>query len=223
MKSDRPVISSSVTTPTANTQAQDHAALQRILAETAIFICCVIAVPLIIYIDALFLPNINTENSITEQLHNVMLLVACGVFGIGAFKYPTLRGYLLLATTLFVCMLIRELDALLDKISHGFWVYPAFSVLTIGTFYAYKNRKTILRPMLRHYATRSGTIIYIGLVLLLFFTRFFGTGSLWEAVMGSSYDDSFKGIIQEGTELLSYTLIAFGSCLALLTAFGEKR
>ncbi|WP_211243603.1 hypothetical protein, partial [Sulfitobacter sp. 15WGC] len=42
---------------------------------------------------------------------------------------------------------------------------------------------TTLLPMLHHLQTRSATFVYIGVVLLLFFSRIFGTGALWEAVM----------------------------------------
>ena len=119
-------------------------------------------------------------------------------------------------------MLIRELDSVLDNVWHGFWVYPVSVVLVVGAIAAYNNRATILRPMLQHYATRSGTMIYVGFFLLIVFSRLFRTGSLWEAVMGLSYDRKFKGVIQEGTELMSYMLITYGSCLAFFTTFGES-
>ncbi|WP_349237600.1 hypothetical protein, partial [Sulfitobacter sp. 15WGC] len=81
---------------------------------------------------------------------------------------------------------------------------------------------TTLLPMLHHLQTRSATFVYIGVVLLLFFSRIFGTGALWEAVMGAAYDPQIKTTVQEGTELLAYLLIAYGAVLSHLHGYGAQ-
>ena len=201
--------------------SSDRRALAWIALESILFICCIAAVPLVVYVDAAFLEGVTTEDSITEHLHNGLLFITCAVFGIGAVKHATARGYFLMAVTFFTCLFLREMDATFDAVWKGFWVYPVLATLVGGTFAVSRYKGTVLRPLLRHYATRSGTMVYVGVFLLIIFTRLFGTSALWEVVMGVNYDAKFKGIIQEGLELMAYMLIAYGSCLALLTSFGE--
>ena len=73
-----------------------------------------------------------TENSITELMQEALILISAILFWVGAWRYPTVRSLLVLFAGLFGCMFIRELDALFDKIFHGFWIYPAL-LLSAGT------------------------------------------------------------------------------------------
>ena len=177
-------------------------------------------VPVIIYVDVTILSDSVSEESLTEFLHNALLFVSIAFIVTGAFKFPPARGYLLLVATFFSFLLIRESDALFDHIWQGFWKIPGTGVLIVGTVLVYRNRATLTEPLLRHFETRPATFIYIGVLLLLIFTRLFGNGSLWEAVMGSSYNSSYKAAIQEGLELMSYMLIAYGSLISYIGRFG---
>ena len=193
-----------------------------ILAEGLLLICVILAVPLVVYLDTLVLGATIAENSITEYLHNGLLLVSIVAFGVGVVKQPLLRGYLLMVATLFSLLFIREFDAVLDRIWHGFWLYPAVAALIAGAILVALNRATLVVPLLQHYQTRSATFIYIGMLLLAVFTRTFGTGSLWEPIMGDDYQSTYKTIIQEGLELMSYTLIAYGSVASSIAGFGAR-
>lgn len=187
-----------------------------------LLVCLLVAlVPVVVYVDSVWGGGVS-ESSMTEHLHNTLLGIAAGVFALGAYERPALRGYLALAATLFACMFLREYDAALDRIRHGFWLYPALVVALIGAFVAWRNRGTTRLPMLHHLQTRSATFVYIGVVLLLFFSRIFGTGALWEAVMGAGYDPQVKTTVQEGTELLAYMLIAYGAVISHLHGYGEQ-
>lgn len=193
-----------------------------ILTEGLLLICVILAVPLVVYLDTLVLGATIAENSITEYLHNGLLLVSIVAFGVGVVKQPLLRGYLLMVATLFSLLFIREFDAVLDRIWHGFWLYPAVAALIAGAILVALNRATLVVPLLQHYQTRPATFIYIGMLLLAVFTRTFGTGSLWEPIMGDDYQSTYKTIIQEGLELMSYTLIAYGSVASSIAGFGAR-
>ncbi|UOA33273.1 hypothetical protein DSM110093_03097 [Sulfitobacter sp. DSM 110093] len=196
--------------------------LGAVFAELVLVCVLVALVPITVYLDTAVWGEGVTEDSLTEHLHNTLLAIAAGVFVMGAYQNIAMRGYLALAATLFACMFLREYDAALDRIRHGFWLYPALVTLAVGAFVAWRNRGTTLLPMLHHLQTRSATFVYIGVVLLLFFSRTFGTGALWEAVMGAAYDPQVKTTVQEGTELLAYLLIAYGAVLSHLHGFGAQ-
>ncbi len=205
------------------TQRQPNSTVHRLIAiglEFVMLAVLIALVPVIVYIDVTFLSDSMSEESLTEFLHNALLFVSIAFIVTGAFKFALARGYLLLVATFFSCLFIRECDALFDNIWQGFWIIPALGVLTVGIALVYRNRGTLTEPLLRHFETRPATFIYIGVLLLLIFTRLFGTGSLWEAVMGSSYSSSYKTAIQEGLELMSYTLIAYGSLISYIGRFG---
>ena len=196
--------------------------LGMVIAEFALVCLLVALVPVTVYLDTAVLGDGVTEDSLTEHMHNTLLAIAAGIFMMGAYQHVGMRGYLTLAATLFACMFLREYDAALDRIQHGFWIYPALVTLAVGSFIAWRNRGTTLLPMLHHLQTRSATFVYIGVVLLLFFSRIFGTGALWEAVMGAAYDPQIKTTVQEGTELLAYLLIAYGAVLSHLHGYGAQ-
>lgn len=194
-----------------------------IVAEFFILMAIVILVPLIVYFDAVVLSNDMKEDSLTEYLHNGLLLVTIGFIAKAAFKLRAARGYLIMGVTFFSCLFIREQDALFDHISKGFWVFPVLAAMIVGTVLVYRNRDTLAGPLLQHFETRSATFIYIGVLLLLVFTRTFGTGTLWEGVLGENYIRTIKSVVQEGLELMSYTLIAYGALTSYFTNFGMEQ
>ncbi|MCD8512245.1 MAG: hypothetical protein LRY63_01620 [Nitrincola sp.] len=114
-------------------------------------------------------------------------------------------------------MLIRELDNIFDLIEHGFWKYPVTGVVLISFILAGIFRSTVLPAMAE--ASRSHPFAYIltGLAVVLFFSRVFGTGSLWAAVLDSGAGvvapALVKNAVQEGLELLGYLIILYGSVL----------
>ena len=188
-----------------------------------IFVCVLLAmVPLVVYLDTSVINDQMSEESLTELLHNIGAFIAMVCFYRGAQTHPNKRAFLTLAGTLFAVISIRELDFLFDGIVQGFWLYPALVVLALGLVTALRNKGTFLAPMLNYLIGREATFVYLGFALLIIFTRLFGTGDLWEGVMKDGYDPRVKAAIQEGLELLAYTLIAYGSVMSLRAGFTPK-
>jgi len=48
-------------------------------------------------------------------------------------------------------------------------------------------------------------------VMLLFYSRLFGMGALWQGLLGEGYIRIFKNAVEETTELLGYTFILAAS------------
>jgi hypothetical protein len=111
-------------------------------------------------------------------------------------------------------MFVREFDNHLDRIAHGFWVYPAVLLAVTSIVYARLCGRTVLAPMAVYTQTRSYVYLSIGLLIVIVFSRIVGSNSLWRELMGDDYQWAYKTIIQEALELSGYVLIAYGSWLA---------
>ena len=169
-------------------------------------------IPVIMKTDILVLQNNMGETSITEFMQQLLLLVAVVVFYVNAKVDGQGRAFWILVAGFFGCMFLRELDHYMDAIVHGFWFYPTIT-LAIGTiFYALKNGEHMVETAIEFKRGNAYLFIFIGLVIVLIFSRVFGTGSLWEDLMADNYDRLYKTIIQESMELFGYLLIFIGAC-----------
>lgn len=191
--------------------------LLAIMIELVALMVLLTAVVAVVFIDIHFLQNGLSEMSLTELLQSTLIFASAGMFAGLAYRDANSRGCFIAVTTLFACMFIRENDAILDHIRHGFWVVPAGIVAICGATWSYFNKTSLLNPFLRYFTDRQVTFIYIGFLLLMVFSRLFGTGSLWQSIMGAEYNASVKTVVQEGLELLGYAFIAYGSFMFLVT------
>ena len=185
-------------------------------AEILIIALWMAAVPFIVRIDFAATGQGPAEWSLTELLQEALLLLSALVFWRAAWRRPRSRACLVLMAGFFTTMLIREADVFLDKISKGFWVYPAVIVAVGAIAYAVRNRATLFTPLAQYISERFFTFIMIGLLIVIVFSRLFGSSLLWEMVMGELYDPDYKTVVQEGIELMGYGLIFYGSLLFLV-------
>lgn len=179
-----------------------------------------VLVVVVVRLDVLVLSDTISEDSVTETLHVALTLCTGLIFVHGAVRHPQARAYLICVATMCGLIVIRENDHLLDHVWHGFWKLPALALGLTGLALVLRFKGTLAVPFLQHFQTRSGTFMYCGFLLLVVFSRLFGTGALWEPVMGAAYDPRIKSIIQEGLELLGGGLIAYGAILGIFQRFG---
>lgn len=179
-----------------------------------------VAVPLILMLDTNVLGDAMSEDSLTERLQVVLIVISTLIFATGTALHNGLRGYLGAVATLFACMAIRENDSVFDKVYHGFWLIPALVALAVGAVFVWKNRRGAGAGFVRHLSSHSGAFVVLGVLILIVFSRLFGTGAVWEGVMGDAYDPAVKAAVQEGLELLGYFLVTYGSVLSLIAGFG---
>lgn len=170
-----------------------------------------------VYIDIVVMGHELADRSVTEDIQEILILLSALMLLYGAWRLPASRGFLVLVAGFFACMLIREFDELLNSISHGFWIYPALLIAIVSIGWAIVCRDTVLVPMAAFIGTRAYYNILFGLLVVLIFSRIFGSGNLlWTDIMGEDFHWVYRSAIQEGLELFGYIFIAYGSCRLLL-------
>ncbi len=170
-----------------------------------------VATPAIVALDVEVFLHGSSEVSITELSQEALILLSAVLFGLAARRQAQARAWLVLVAGLFACMFIREIDMWLDRIVHGFWVYPALATALAAIAYALRNRETLGSGFAAYTSTRAHAYVLTGLLVVVLFSRLFGSGGFWAGVMGDDFQHAYKTFIQEGIELLGYFLIAFGS------------
>ncbi len=176
----------------------------------------------VVYIDTVFRGRgVASEFSVTQMTQQTLLLIIALIFWYGAWQHAKSRGFLMLVAGFFSCALIREMDGLMDAIWQGFWLLPALIVAFATVAYViFCCRDSVIDPMSNFTGTKSCFCIMIGLVVLLVFSRTFGSGNLlWKDLMGERYMIKFKNALQEGLELLGYLFIAYGAFMFFLKRF----
>jgi len=159
-----------------------------------------------------------SEYSMTEYLQESLLFFTTLSFAYTAYKSAEIRHFCVLVTGFFACMLIRELDGFLDNIRHGFWVYPATLVALFSIIYALKAPDKTINAFAKFVQSRHFVTLNIGMTLLLVFSRIFGIGELWQGILGPDYERIIKRVVEEGLEVLGYTII-FYAAMGYLNSF----
>ncbi|MEX0340107.1 MAG: hypothetical protein AB3N11_13830 [Arenibacterium sp.] len=174
-----------------------------------------------IYADIRVLKNGMKETSLVEAAQAILILGSGIFFAVSARKDTEKRAYLAFVATLFLCMFVRENDAYLDVITHGFWRVPVLVILCIGALVFIPNRKTFGSAARLHAQDSSFWIMVIGILQLVVFSRLFGSSQLWSHVVSQEVG-TIKTVVQEGTELMGYALIFVGAYLSHRHRYGEE-
>ncbi len=166
----------------------------------------------VVYLDVVVIRHSVYELSFTEIIQETLLLISALIFWYGSRRHPNRRGFLVLVAGFFSCALIREMDRFLDAIWHGFWIWPAIVVALVSiTYVTTRCRNSVAGPVSRFINTRPYFFIMFGLIVLVVFSRTFGSGTLiWKDLIGTTYTSEFKSALQEGIELLGYLFIIYG-------------
>jgi hypothetical protein len=164
-----------------------------------------------INIDYFFLENNVSERSLTELFQQLLLLASAGIYTWSATKVAESRTLFILVAGFFGCMFLRELDFYFDMIVHGFWFYPTILLASSVIIYSVKHSEYLISSVRSFSQTKAYFNILVGLVIIIIFSRLFGSGTLWKEVMNDDYHHVYKTIIQEGLELFGYLFLFIGS------------
>ncbi|AWH52776.1 hypothetical protein C1924_06105 [Stenotrophomonas sp. ESTM1D_MKCIP4_1] len=188
--------------------------LQILLAHvgrTFLFGLMMAIAPALAWLDIHWLGDAVGEWSLVELTQEGFLAASVAAFVRLAVRRADDRRFAVLAAALFACMFLREMDEALDLIAHGFWKYPVAALVAGSLAWASRDWRGTLQGLVRFLASRAGTVMTIGLVLLLVYSRLIGMTSLWSGLLGDQYIRVFKNAIEETTELLGYTFILAAS------------
>lgn len=189
--------------------------IKKTLLEALALIGLFALVAACIDLDIIYFKNRMTEASVTESMQLIFLAItAFCFFRLGQVK-PELKRAAYLISAFYLVLLIRENDEILDLIYHGAWQVPAILVALLALFYAYKGGKETLTHMSTILSAQNMRFVVTGTIMLLVFSRLYGMGKLWEALMEDKYSRIIKNVSEEGIELLCYSLIAYGALKVL--------
>jgi hypothetical protein len=151
------------------------------------------------------------EISFTEISQELMLFICALLFWFSPGDVDQ-KGFKILAGGFFACLLMRELDGLFDPISHSAWCLP-FSVIAIVCLvkgFNAQHRDNTFAALSAFSRTPAFGTLSTGLGVLVF-SRVFGMGSLWHMILGDGYARLAKTTVEEGIELLTYSMWLAGS------------
>ena len=179
----------------------------------ALIAACVVGC---IYFDVTINQNI-LEDSFVEFAQEWLLLGTTALFAMQAAAKR--QGGLWLVSGFFGCMFIRELDAYFDMIVHGAWKYFALMVVAFVFFKAWRmGKENTIASLAAFMKTRSFVFIFIGLLIVLVYSRLFGMGELWHSIMTDNFNRTVKNVVEEGSELWGYALVFWGAVKYWLAA-----
>ena len=197
--------------PVETAVRDDRRVILRSLKNFAWITLFSLAVPALALFDAQFISSGSSEASATEIAQELLLLISAVMFWSVATRSVEMRPILMLAAGLFATMLVRELDHFWDKVSHGFWVYPAMMVAAIAIISVGQQSTSVLSSWAKYAQTKSYLLVLVGLLIILVLSRTFGSQLIWRPILGNSDVSLTKTVIQEGLELFGYLFIFWGA------------
>jgi hypothetical protein len=165
-----------------------------------------------------------SEHSLIEPLQEIILFIAA-LTGFAAARADRSRkavGLILGGAAL--CAFIREMDFFFDAyVFDGMWQTLVTVVLLVTGYKVYQLRST-LGSVLTDFINRPCFgIIVSGFMSVFIYSRIFGRGALWHAIMGEQFIRVAKNAAEEGSELAGYYLIYVGVLEYLLFILRQRK
>ncbi|KGE77380.1 hypothetical protein CVH10_04770 [Halomonas sp. ND22Bw] len=179
----------------------------------------------IVLFEATHMPDLRfTERGLTEPLQSLLLLTGTIMALIARRLDDRLPHLTLLLIGLLGASLIREQDAWLDEyVFDGAWqILVSLLVLPI-LFVVIRHGRAFAAELERYAMTFSGGLFAAGFLGTYVFSRLYGRGDMWKAVLGEHYVRVFKDAAEEVTELFGYTLMCIAMIELLLLARRWRR
>ncbi|MGE5986486.1 transporter [Klebsiella michiganensis] len=169
-----------------------------------------------LWVDIHFWDYNISELSLTEIVQELVLTTIVFIHFRLAKQYNAMRYCHILVGGFFLAMLIRELDALFDLISHGSWLWFALIAALLALIYPLIHYRQTLAQLAQYTRPPWYGLLISGLLAILVFSRLFGMQGLWHAILNDGYVRVVKNVVEEGCE-------SFGYMLCLTASIGHYR
>ncbi len=169
------------------------------------------------------------EGMLVENLQLATLLAGLIVMAATTYRHRRFRTVSVLLLLLFAMALVRELDAMFDRLLGPLgWQLPAGLLLlaVIGTLF--RHWAEFWKQAVRWGFTPAFGTLWAGVAMVTVFAQIFGQSRFWRAVMGDEYKRRVKDTVEESIELLGYCLLLIAAietwfCIARLTRGVQRR
>jgi hypothetical protein len=147
-----------------------------------------------------------------ETFQTVFAMGAALIFLLAAKVDQERVACSVLISGLFFCVAVRESDYFLDVlVCRHAWKVIVACLLILFTLYALRCWKQVMESVMSFMSESSFGIFISGLLVLIVFSRLFGYGDFWEAIMDDKSYKTVKTIVEEGVELMGYFLLLVSS------------
>ncbi|MDX9882039.1 MAG: hypothetical protein RBS73_08220 [Prolixibacteraceae bacterium] len=163
-----------------------------------------------------------SEYSLTEFYQEVLFLFASVVFFITAAKFEDSRPVSILLGGFTLVAFCREFDYLTDFIDSSFWGVTSGIVMLTVFALSWKKRKNLTKSYYEYYDTKAFAYMMSGILVTFLFSRLFGKGDFWKALMEENYMRSVKNAAEEGVEVMGDILIFISSVEYLIFKIKQK-
>ena len=161
---------------------------------------------LLMYVDAVTTGTFG-ETSLVEIAQSVTLFVITAIFVSCALRISALTRSAWLLATFVAASLIRENDIWLDMLHEEGWQISVTPVIAAGLFYTFRHRAAFLAEQ-KAFTESTAFGLFVGSLLTTYvFSRLFGMGRFWQAVMQDDYLRPIKDMSEECLELFGYGLM----------------
>lgn len=157
-----------------------------------------------------------SEFGYTELSQSGVLALTVLLLVVAALRSPESAPLLWCLALGFAVLLVRENDQVFELfLPHGIWKYPAGVLALIAALVFFRNRRAVIDELVELAGTTAFGVLFAGFTTLVF-SRLFGQGKFWEAVMEERYWRPVKNAAEEGLELFALALLAAGIVELLL-------
>lgn len=150
-----------------------------------------------------------TEYSFSQLGQSLALLA--GILAAGLLLYRSVLPQLgFLVAALLTCALVRESDSFLDYVVDGLWQAIVAAILIAVAIQLRSQRKAIQDQVALLGNHFSFGLMLAGFSIVMGFSRVFGRGDMWQAIMGENYNKTIKYFAEESVELMGYVILIIG-------------
>lgn len=173
-----------------------------------------------VYYEGVHLTGIRfSEQGFTEHMQSVLLGLCSALLIYVHQRLPHFRHLALLMFAFLFASLIREQDARLDAyLFDGAWQVLVTLVILPSLYVVIRSRRAFLDEFSRYADSFSFGLFAAGFLCTYVFSRLYGRGAFWEAIMQENFVRVFKDTAEEVTELFGYALLLLAVIELILLA-----